>query len=206
VGARGRYGGGAAEELGLTFDNLLLVGGLGPGLGAAGGFVAGLAGLIDYLGVAARRAATSSLPPDAVGAALAGLELVRSDEGRRLRARVGELGARLREGLARLGFQLQKGDGEVVAVAVGGELRTLLSCRRLLDQGVYVPVLLPPAVPRDEGLLQVSLTALHTDADLEALLDAFAALSRYWSERSGKLGGRLRYAGDLLRSARRPLA
>jgi 7-keto-8-aminopelargonate synthetase-like enzyme len=44
------------------------------------------------------------------------------------------------------------------------------------EAGVYTNVALPPAVPDGKCLLRTSYMATHTDAQLDAALDAFAAV------------------------------
>ena len=89
--------------------------------------------------------------PAAVGAALAALRIIRSDEGPQLFARVLENARYLRDGLADLGFQVDRATSQhvtpIVPVVVGDDWKAVLLWRALYDAGVYVNVALHPAVP-----------------------------------------------------------
>ncbi len=176
----GENGGGVAEHFRLPFENMILVGGLQKGLGAYGGFVAGSKSLIDILRVSSRTYVFSgTMQPQAVEGSLAAIRVCRSDEGKRLRARLEMISTRVREGLNEVGFPVETVTSPIVSVVIGSELRTLLAGRKLFDLGIYVNSVLFPATPKGEGLLRVSLNAIHTDEEIAILLDAFAKLRLY---------------------------
>jgi 7-keto-8-aminopelargonate synthetase-like enzyme len=70
----------------------------------------------------------------------------------------------------------------IIPILTGSVGRTLVTAKALLDGGVYVNPVLPPAVPQESCLLRSSYTATHTDAQLQEALGiiggVFAALSR----------------------------
>ena len=51
--------------------------------------------------------------------------------------------------------------------------------RKLFDEGVFVSSVLYPAVPKNEGILRLSLNAIHSDKDIECMLLAFKKLKAY---------------------------
>ena len=116
--------------------------------------------------------------PAAVGAALAALRVVRSDEGPQLFARVLDNARYLRDGLRDLGFEVvERGptrDTPIVPVVVGDDWKAVLLWRALYDAGVYVNVALHPAVPPAGALLRTSVMATHDRATLDRALEAFA--------------------------------
>ena len=192
----GENGGGVAEHFRLPFENMILVGGLQKGLGAYGGFVAGSKSLIDILRVSSRTYVFSgTMQPQAVEGSLAAIRVCRSDEGKRLRARLEMISTRVREGLNEVGFPVETVTSPIVSVVIGSELRTLLAGRKLFDLGIYVNSVLFPATPKGEGLLRVSLNAIHTDEEIAILLDAFAKL-RLYLDRFKDPRQQLGYAGE----------
>jgi 8-amino-7-oxononanoate synthase len=64
----------------------------------------------------------------------------------------------------------------IVPVVLGDEGRALAASSELLDRGLLVPAIRPPTVPRGTSRLRVALSAAHTDAQVEALVGALAAL------------------------------
>ena len=131
--------------------------------------------------------------PAAVGAALAALRIVRSDEGPALFARVLENARYLRGGLRDLGFEvLDDGSGmttPIVPVVVGDDWKAVLLWRALYDAGVYVNVALHPAVPPAGALLRTSVMATHDKATLDRALEAFATVRSAFEAEHGPLPG-----------------
>jgi len=206
IAVLGESGGGVAEHFRLSFENMILVGGLQKGLGAYGGFVAGSKCLIDILRVSSRTYVFSgTMQPQAVEGSLASIRVCRSDEGRRLRARLEAISSHVRRGLGEIGFAVESGTSPIVSVLIGSELRTLLAGRKLFDAGAYVNSVLFPATPKGEGLLRISLSAIHTDEEIALLLKAFAELKVYldhFTDPRQQLG----YAGEFAwRQVRRGL-
>jgi 8-amino-7-oxononanoate synthase len=192
----GENGGGVAELFGLSFENMILVGGLQKGLGAYGGFVAGSRSLIDILRVSARTYVFSgTMQPQAVEGSLAAIRVCRSEEGKRLRAQLDAISMHVRKGLSGIGFEVETGASPIVSVLIGSELRTLLAGRKLFDLGVYVNSVLFPATPKGEGLLRISLNAIHTDEEIALLLETFAELKTYL-DRFKDPRQQLGYAGE----------
>ena len=134
--------------------------------------------------------------PAAVGAALAALRIIRSDEGPPLFARVLENAAYLNRGLHDLGFHVVEPqplpgrlDGDH-ADRPGGRRRRLEGralWRALYDAGVFVNVALHPAVPPAGALLRTSVMATHDRATLDRALERFAAVKAAFEAEHGPL-------------------
>ena len=140
----------------------------------------------------------ASAVPAAVGATLAAVKICRSDEGRKLFARVLENARYLHRGLDELGFQVVKptrlADGTevvttVVPVVVGDDWKAAFLWKTLYDLGVYVNVALHPAVPPGGALLRTSVMATHDTATIDRALDVFAAVKRDFEAEHGPLPG-----------------
>ncbi|HUH79749.1 MAG TPA: aminotransferase class I/II-fold pyridoxal phosphate-dependent enzyme, partial [Solirubrobacteraceae bacterium] len=191
AGVLGARGAGAAELLGVTDRVDVRIGTFSKSLASCGGFVVGPHEVIDYLRFSSRAFLfTASAVPAAVGAALAALRVLRSEDGSRLLARVLDNAWRLHEGLAQLGFavspeqelpaggQVQehapgvRSDGAgparivtpIISVLVGDDWKAALLWRALYDEGVFVNTALHPAVPPGGALLRTSVMATHDEA------------------------------------------
>ena len=152
AGTLGARGAGASELLGVEADVDLRMGTFSKSLASCGGFIAGPAEVVDFLRIASRAFLfTAAGVPAAVGAALAALRIIRSDEGPALFARVEENARHLRDGLHELGFSVVRDRSGIVTpivpVVVGDDWKAVLLWRALYDAGVYVNVALHPAVP-----------------------------------------------------------
>lgn len=180
IGAFGKSGGGVREACELSFDNLLLVGSLQKGLGAFGAFVSGKDPVIQYLRVTSKSYIFSgTLQPAAVEGARAAIRISRAEEGAALRRRLSRLSRKVRRSLTEMGYAVPAGDSPIVPVLIGPDMLTLMAGRKLFDLGIYLNSVLYPAVSRGRGILRVSLTSLHSDDDIAALLGAFGGLREY---------------------------
>jgi 8-amino-7-oxononanoate synthase len=152
TGVFGRSGRGVAEHLGVEEGVHIRVGTLSKALGGVGGFVAGPQNLIDWLMNRARSYVFSTaFPPAVAGAALAALEIVRSEPHRR--RELLNRGALLRETLAGQGWNVGRAMSQIVPIYLGDPEQTIQLSRRLKDRGFLVPGIRPPSVPPGESLL-----------------------------------------------------
>jgi 8-amino-7-oxononanoate synthase len=184
VGLLGEQRTGAVELFGVEAGADVRMGSLSKGLGSTGGFVCGSHDVVDALRINARPFLfTTAAVPATLGAALAGVRVQRSDEGRRLAARALDNARRLRDGLEGVGVRVGAvqvlPDGSqlvspIVPVHVGDDLRAIALWRALFDRGVFTSVALHPAVPPTGALLRLCVMATHSDEHLQATVDAFA--------------------------------
>jgi len=168
TGTTGPGGRGLVAELGLAAERIAQMGTLSKALGAVGGFVAGSATLIDYLRNVARSYIYTTAPaPPALGAALAALDILESDEGARLIEN-------LRSNVAALAGACPGlvAESPVVPVVVGDAARAVEAQGCLRERGMWVPAVRPPTVPRGASRLRVSLSAAHSDEDIARLAAA----------------------------------
>jgi 8-amino-7-oxononanoate synthase len=174
VGARGA---GLVDALGLGDRVTVQMGTLGKALGTFGAYVAGSRLLIEFLVNRARtQIFTTALPPPVVAAARAALALVEREPQRRDAVR--HNARRLRTGLQRLGYAVPgDADSHIVPVMIGDADATMAFSAALLERGVFAHGIRPPTVPPGTARLRATVMATHTDADIDAALDAFAALA-----------------------------
>lgn len=170
LGVLGPDGAGLCTRDGVTPD--VLVGTLGKALGLAGAFVAGRDSVVRLVENRARSYVFSTaLPPAIASAAVTAADIVAGADG--ARARLSLLAARLREQLAGLGFRVGAGHGPILPVHIGPSAETMQVSRTLFELGVFIHGIRPPTVPAGTGRLRVTPMATHSDADLDAALEAF---------------------------------
>jgi 8-amino-7-oxononanoate synthase len=180
VGVLGGRGAGTCELFGLEDRVDLRMGTFSKSLASCGGFIAGPAGVVEYLRIASRPFIfTASAVPAAVGAALGALRVIRV-EGPELMATLLDNAAYLRRRFNDLGLQVVEPgtlpDGSeattpVVPVVVGEDWQAVLLWKALFDAGVYTNVAIHPAVPPGGALLRTSLMATHRREHLDRALE-----------------------------------
>jgi 8-amino-7-oxononanoate synthase len=171
TGVLGPDGRGASALFGVAGRVQARVGTLSKSLGSIGGFVAGSRKLIEHLVNHARTAIYSTaLPPAAAAAAMEALAIAQREPWRR--ERVVELANRLRKSLSRLGLDIPAGVSPIVPVIVGESANALNCAAKLRDRGFLVAAVRPPTVPRGSARVRISVTAAHSDADVDGLAAA----------------------------------
>lgn len=177
-GCLGATGGGIVEHYGLGMNEVpVLMGTLGKAFGTAGAFVAGSDELIETLIQFARPYIyTTSQPPATACATLRSLELLRTEHWRR--ERLAELIGCFREGVASLGLELMDSATPIQPILLGSSHRALMLSAALRRRGILVTAIRPPTVPRGTARLRVTLSAAHSHADVEQLLDALQSALR----------------------------
>ena len=176
-GPLGATGGGIVEHYGLGIEEVpVLVGTLGKGFGTAGAFVAGSEELIETLIQFARPYIyTTSQPPAVACATLKSLQLLPTESWRR--EHLNRLIARFRSGAAEIGLRLMDSPTPIQPILVGDSERALRLSALLRERGLQVGAIRPPTVPAGSARLRVTLSAAHSEAQLERLL---AALAECW--------------------------
>lgn len=154
----------------------VLVGTFGKALGTAGAFVAGDAALIDYLEQFARSYVfTTAMPPALAMATLASLRVSQAESWRR--ERLQRLIHRFRQAMSGMAFPVLDSQSAVQGVVLGDVQATLAASALLRDHGLQVSAIRPPTVPRGEARLRITLSAAHSDAQFEQLLQALTAVN-----------------------------
>jgi len=178
LGVLGPSGGGVLELAGLGQAEVpVLVGTLGKAFGTYGAFVAGSADLIEYLIQRARTYAyTTALPPALAAATRTSLALARAEGWRR--ERLTALVRRFRQGAGRLGLDLMESATPIQPLRIGANEPALAASRELYRQGLLVAAIRPPTVPAGGARLRVTLNALHSDEQVDCLLEALAGLAQ----------------------------
>jgi 7-keto-8-aminopelargonate synthetase-like enzyme len=177
IGAVGPGGRGAVAAADLAGEVDVLMGTLGKALGGYGAFVCASREIVDYLINTARPFIFSTaLPPPAVAAALAALELLDSHPHRveRLRSNA----AALRDTLVEEGLSLGPTETQIVPVMVGDAGAAMQLCDKALERGVFAQGIRPPTVPDGSSRLRLTVMATHRSAELARAARLVAAAAR----------------------------
>lgn len=171
-GPLGATGGGIVEHFGLSqHDVPVLVGTLGKAFGTSGAFVAGSEALIESLIQFARPYIyTTSQPPALACATLKSLELLRSEHWRR--EHLNTLIRQFRAGAQQIGLQLMDSFTPIQPIMIGDSAEAMRLSQQLRERGVLVTAIRPPTVPVGSARLRVTLSAAHTEAQVQLLLNA----------------------------------
>jgi 8-amino-7-oxononanoate synthase len=176
LGVLGRDGRGSLDHFGLDLAQVpILVGTLGKAFGTFGAFVAGPEDLIETLIQRARSYVYTTAPPPAVAVATrTSLAIARREPWRR--KHLASLVSRFRTGAAGLGLTLMDSPTPIQPLIVGTPARALAWSRRLEQSGILVSAIRPPTVPEGSARLRITFSAAHSEADVDRLLEALAAL------------------------------
>ena len=177
LGVLGEHGRGLAEAAGVERDVDFVVGTFSKSLGSIGGYCVSDHPDFDILRVACRPYMfTASLPPAVIASARAAL--ARMQQAPELRDRLWARARQLYGGLKQAGFAVGPQAGPIVAVAMHDVAGAIAFWNRLLELGVYVNLVLPPATPDGRPLLRASVTAMHDEVQVGAAISAFAEVAR----------------------------
>lgn len=169
AGVLGENGRGSAEHWKVEGQIDVVMGTLGKAFGVAGAYVTGSRVLIDYLINRARAFVfTTAQPPALAAAASAALRIVRNEP--ELRVRLRRNSARVRSALGVSGPP----EGHIVPVVIGESDATMRVGAALRARGILVGAVRPPTVPLGTSRLRITISAAHTDADIDQLLRALA--------------------------------
>ncbi|AHC80437.1 MULTISPECIES: 8-amino-7-oxononanoate synthase [Pseudomonas] len=174
LGTLGTQGGGIVEHFGLGVEDVpVLIGTLGKACGTAGAFVAGSEELIEALVQFARPYIyTTSQPPALACATLKSLELLRRETWRR--EHLAALIRQFREGAQQIGLELMDSPTPIQPIVIGDSAKALRLSHMLRERGLLVTAIRPPTVPAGSARLRVTLSAAHSEAQVQLLLNALA--------------------------------
>lgn len=172
IGVLGDNGRGSLEHCGVSSDAApVLVGTLGKALGSFGAFVAGTRDLIEFLIQKARPYIyTTALPQPVAAASRKALEIAQRETWRR--ERVLALTARFRKAAYESQLPLLESDTPIQPVMVGSSEAALEAQQSMLEAGFRVVAIRAPTVPRGSERLRVTLSAAHTEDQVDALVES----------------------------------
>lgn len=173
VGLYGDHGAGIGEREGLLHKMDIISGTLGKAFGNIGGYIASTANLVDMTrSYAAGFIFTTSLPPTVLAGAYQAIEILASDEGRKLRAKHQENVRYLRNKLFSEGFPVEHTPSHIIPIKIGDPLMcSQVSDLMMRDFNHYVQAINYPTVPRGEEKLRMAPTPAHTFEMIDQLIE-----------------------------------
>jgi 8-amino-7-oxononanoate synthase len=176
-GAYGDRGLGCAEAQGVLEQVDFIVGTFSKTLAGVGGFCVSDHAALKALHFTARSYVfTASGSPANIAGVQAALKIVRTDH--TLRAKLWDNVRRVRSGLSRMGYKIGAQESPIVPIQIGAAERTVELWQALLEAGLYVNVVLPPACRPDACVVRTSYSSAHTPEHIERALAIFEAVGR----------------------------
>ena len=176
TGLYGKSGAGLVAEAGLSDRVDIVLGTLSKALGSVGGYIAGSRPLIDWLVNRARSFVYSTaLPPGAIAASHAAVELAQGKEGAALRAKLRDNVAQFRKKLP--AQWTSRVEGAIQPLLCGEAAHALRVAAALRERGFLIPAIRYPTVPRNAARLRVTLSATHRAEQIQALAEALQKCS-----------------------------
>ena len=167
-------GRGTLAHFGIASERIVYMGTLGKAAGVAGAFIAAHPLVVATLMQSARSYVyTTASPALLAEALLASLGSIRDGAARR--AHLADLVVRFRERARDLPWRLLPASTPIQPLVIGDAEATVRVAEALLAAGIFVPAIRPPTVPAGTARLRVSLSAAHSDADVERLAAALHA-------------------------------
>ncbi|MBI4970446.1 MAG: 8-amino-7-oxononanoate synthase [Candidatus Omnitrophica bacterium] len=179
IGVFGKKGSGLVEEKGLWNQVDIQAGTLSKAIGVQGGFIAGSRKLIDYLVNFSRPFIFSTaIAPHLCRAAKMAVDLIESEK--KLREKLLWKTYAVKEELVKdLGFNVGPTQSPIIPIMIGEVERALRISKALLDEGIFIPAIRPPAVALGESRLRLVISAAHDDDDVRKLLLALQKVKKY---------------------------
>jgi 8-amino-7-oxononanoate synthase len=199
LGVLGRDGRGTAEHFGLEDEVDVIIGTASKTLPGIGGFAAARQEVVDYLRnspVNRPFMLAASPPAAAVAGVRAALEIIEQEPA--LRRTLWDTTRRVLHALRGMGFDTGRTQTPIVPIYTGSIERTFAMWRMLTEDGFFVNVVIPPAVPSGACLIRLTLTASHTREQVDRLLAAIESAGLELGivpPRSGVVAEELKAAG-----------
>lgn len=171
TGVIGTNGRGIVEHLGLTGRVDIIMGTLGKALGSFGAFAATTKVVREYLINTARSLIFStSLPPSVCGAAIKAIELLeaKTELTKQLNYNVEYFKNRLKEFYPDIKYNTIP----IIPLITGDTNETMRICEELLKKGIFIQGIRPPSVPEGTSRLRLTITAQHTEEQMDKALTA----------------------------------
>jgi 8-amino-7-oxononanoate synthase len=176
LGVYGENGRGNAERDGVEEAVDFVVGTFSKSLGAIGGYAVSNHPRFELLRLASRPYMfTASPSPSNVASVLEALRLIASTDEHRVR--IWNNARALHGGLSALGLDICAPPGPIIAIRLDDAAQAFAFWKRLLDQGVYTNLAVPPGTPNGISMLRCSVSAAHSDRQIEMILAAFTLVA-----------------------------
>jgi 8-amino-7-oxononanoate synthase len=180
LGVLGKDGAGVLSHFGLRSERIMYVGTFGKAAGGSGAAIVAHRLAIDWLVQRARTYIfTTATPPGIACAVEAALDLIAGEEGATRRAvlnrHIAVWSAHAQRLAARFGWQWMPSPTAIQPIVIGENAPALALAAALEREGIRIAAIRPPTVPVGTARLRITLSAAHTDADIERLALALEA-------------------------------
>lgn len=166
LGVIGENGRGSASHFNLANQVDIIMGTFSKSLASVGGFIASTSEMVNYLKHHSRPLIFSaSIPPSAVAAAMAALEIIKSEPERQEALWANT--AHIAKALLELGFDINTSETPIIPIYIRDNYLTFQFTQRLFEEGIFVNPVVSPAVKSDSSLLRLSIMATHTRSQLD---------------------------------------
>jgi 8-amino-7-oxononanoate synthase len=177
TGVLGQTGKGTVEHFGLSGRVHIEMGTLGKALGSFGAYAAGSKELIDFLINSSRSFIYSTaLPSSVCAASLAAIDVLEQEPERR--ERLWNNRNQFENGLRSIGISTGASETPIIPVIIGDSGRALKAAEKLFEYGIYATAIRPPTVPADAARIRATVSAAHTDVDIDSALGIFSRLKK----------------------------
>lgn len=178
TGVLGKTGRGTAEHFGVVGEVDIITSTLGKALGgAAGGFIAGPAAVCDMMTQRSRpQLFSNALPPTVAASSLAAIRFTEAHPERVQQLR--DNTQYFRSAIQEAGFNPLPGETPIVPIIVGETALAIRMSEMMLAEGVFVTGFGFPVVPKGEARVRCQVSATHTRADLDAVVETFKRVGR----------------------------
>jgi 8-amino-7-oxononanoate synthase len=172
MGVLGENGRGTADHFHLEDKVDIIMGTFSKSFASIGGFIVGDEDVIHYIKHFSRPLIFSaSLPPAAVAAVLATMEIIKKEPQRR--QRLWDITYHMHKEFKTMGFDIGTTQTPIIPVYIGEDMKTFQFWKELTTAGLFTNPIVSPAVPPGGALIRTSYTANHTDEQLEKVLEIF---------------------------------
>lgn len=178
TGVLGKSGKGSVDFFGLAHEDIIQMGTYSKALGSFGAYIAGPAEIRDYLVNKARAFIyTTALPPSVIAASIAAIHILQKGPDDLLN-RLWQNTRLFSEGLKRLGFNTLKSETPIIPILTGDIQKTIHFSESLFESGIYAVPIRPPTVPEGSCRIRTTVTAAHTESDIEFCLRTFEKVGK----------------------------
>ncbi|CAJ0811900.1 8-amino-7-oxononanoate synthase [Ralstonia flaminis] len=180
LGVLGTDGVGVLSHFGLHSERILYIGTFGKAAGGSGAAIVAHRKVIDWLVQRARTYIFTTATPPAIACAVeAALDVIASEEGAERRARLNRhisvWSAHAQRLATRFGWQWMPSPTAIQPIVIGENAPALELAAALEREGIRIAAIRPPTVPAGTARLRITLSAAHTDDDIERLAQALEA-------------------------------
>ncbi|MFF2796475.1 8-amino-7-oxononanoate synthase [Lysinibacillus xylanilyticus] len=177
TGVLGSDGRGTADYFGLKDEIDFTVGTLSKAIGAEGGFVATSSIAKNYLLNNARSFIfQTGLSPSAIEAAREGISIIQNEPERREQLLNNAKYLRLK--LEESDFVVTEGETPIISLLIGDAHEAMQFSEKLLDEGVFIPAIRPPTVPKGSSRLRITVMATHTMEQLDTVINKIKKIGK----------------------------